>query len=67
MLSLSKPTARQPRKWTLAEDQKLREEVEAQSRYRPRTGRSCATVYILTMIPVGVEGEVKDWYATAPS
>ncbi|KAF2747814.1 hypothetical protein M011DRAFT_476982 [Sporormia fimetaria CBS 119925] len=30
MLRLSKASARQPRKWTLAEDQKLREEVEAQ-------------------------------------
>ncbi|KAF2245537.1 hypothetical protein BU26DRAFT_433024 [Trematosphaeria pertusa] len=29
--SAAKPTGRQPRKWTVAEDQKLREEVEAQS------------------------------------
>lgn len=32
MLPLAKPAARQPRKWTVAEDQKLREEVEAQSK-----------------------------------
>ncbi|KAF2279219.1 uncharacterized protein EI97DRAFT_169574 [Westerdykella ornata] len=30
MLPVPKPTARQPRKWTLEEDRKLREEVEAQ-------------------------------------
>ncbi|KAF2658221.1 hypothetical protein K491DRAFT_290395 [Lophiostoma macrostomum CBS 122681] len=30
MMAVSRPTARQPRKWSIAEDQKLREEVEAQ-------------------------------------
>ena len=41
MMAVAKPLARQPRKWTIAEDQKLREEVEAQSTYNADKRFSC--------------------------
>ncbi|KAF1850728.1 uncharacterized protein K460DRAFT_274073 [Cucurbitaria berberidis CBS 394.84] len=47
-------SSRQPRKWTLAEDQKLREEVEAQCRF--------SFAYILCFLPTSLmDGDVKDW------
>lgn len=61
-------SSRQPRKWTLAEDQLLREEVEAQSQSQARqTAKHCrlgfqylhlADLYLLV---IG-SGDVKDWY-----
>ena len=61
MLPLSKPAARQPRKWTAAEDQKLREEVEAQSTSdRHDIDYSICMGNGLTPLP-GSGGEVKDW------
>jgi hypothetical protein len=63
-------SSRQPRKWTLAEDEKLREDVEAQSTFAqgneaaPQPSRidlpvvRCLLTLALTVLE---SGEVKDW------
>lgn len=56
MLSAN-PSARPPRKWTVAEDQKLRAEVEAQSMSTP----SSSHLFIADSFSLVSEGEVRDW------
>lgn len=61
-------SSRQPRKWTLAEDQLLREEVEAQSQYKQGrlqdpAVKTCITCRRLTCVYLVMgSGDVKDWY-----